>query len=81
MNNLTRMIETVELLKLIHKGQLRLRSTPKDTDRAAELKEAVDCAVSIMALNIRNERFVAQNHQVQLIDHLTKLTALNLVGG
>lgn len=81
MTNLNRTIETVDLLKLIHRGQSRLRSLPKDTDRAAELKDAVDCAVSIMALNIRNERFVAVQHQVQLIDHLTKLTALNLVGG
>lgn len=80
MTNLNRTIETVDLLKLIHRGQSRLRAMPKDTDRAAELKDAVDCAVSIMALNIRNERFVAVQHQVQLIDHLTKLTALNLVG-
>ena len=81
MTNLNRTIETVELLKLIHRGEARLRSIPKDTDRAAELKEVVNCAVSIMALNIRNERFVAAPHQVQLIDHLTKLTTLNLVGG
>lgn len=81
MTNLTRTIETAELLKLIHRGQSRLRAMPKDTDRAAELKDAVDCAVSIMALNIRNERFEAVPHQVQLFEHLTKLTSLNLIGG
>lgn len=81
MTNLNRTIETADLLRLIHRGQQRLKSMPKDTDRAAELKDVVNCAVSIMALNIRNERFVAAPHQVQLIDHLTKLTTLNLAGG
>lgn len=80
MTNSTRTIETADLLKLIHRGHARLRSTPKDTDRAAELKEALDCAVSILALNIRNERFEAVRHQAQLIDQLTTLTTLNLVG-
>lgn len=81
MTNSTRTIETVDLLKLIHKGHARLRVTPKDTDREAELIDALACAVSIMALNIRNERFEAQKHQVDLIEYLTKLTSLTLAGG
>jgi hypothetical protein len=68
MNNLTPIkLETAELLKLIHRGHARLKSLPKETDRYASLKDMLDCAVSIMALNIRNEVFIPKPHQNKLI--------------
>lgn len=78
MTNLTATIETAELLKLIHRGQARLRATPKETDRYAELKEMLDCAVSVMALNIRNEKFDAPPHVQRLTEQLRQATALHL---
>lgn len=78
MTNLTATIETAELLKLIHRGQARLRATPKETDRYAELQELVDCAVSVMALNIRNEKFEVQPRVQHLIDQIRQATALHL---
>jgi len=78
MTNLTDTIETAELLKLIHRGHARLRGMPKDTDRYADLKEMVDCAVSIMALHIRDESFNTQPHQTALINALKEATNLHL---
>ena len=78
MTNLTATIETVELLKLIHRGEARLRGMPKESDRYAELKEMVDCAVSLMALNIRNQKFDGTPRQLALINTLKEATNLHL---
>jgi hypothetical protein len=78
MTNLTVTIDTAELLKLIHRGQARLRGTPKETDRYAELKELLDCAVSVMALHIRDEKFEAPQRIQALVHQLQQATALHL---
>lgn len=78
MTNLTATIETAELLTLIHRGEARLRGMPKDSDRYSALKELVDCAVSLMALNIRNQKVELKGHQTQLLADLKSATALHL---
>ena len=75
---MTTRTETVELLKLIHRGHSRLKSFPKDTDRYNELKDMIDCAVSIMVLNIRNEVFIPKPHQSKLIQDLQNAVRLTL---
>ena len=80
MTNLTTTkIETVELLKLIHRGHARLRTTPKDTDRYSNLKELIDCAVSILVLHLRDEVFIAKPHQERLLIDLKGALVLKVI--
>lgn len=76
MTNLT--TNTVELLKLIHRGHARLRATPKDTARYAELKELIDCTVSVFVLYMRDETFTPLPRQQQLFEQLNDATRLTL---
>lgn len=76
---MTTKIETVELLKLIHRGHARLRAMPKDTDRYNHIKELVDCAVSILVLHLREEAFLAKPHQERLLVDLKGALTLTTV--